>query len=83
MHDSINGGARPDRAPRSRPGVLALFDLGGEKRGLAVPVTESVSLGLGYRYLRREDLHLEVAETGSVDEEYSSHNVVLRARWQF
>jgi hypothetical protein len=83
MHYSINGGARPDRAPHSRPGVLALFDLGGEKRGLAVPVTESVSLGLGYRYLRREDLHLEVAETGSVDEEYSSHNVVLRARWQF
>lgn len=81
MHRSINGGA-PSEA-RGPQGVLALFDLGGEKRGLAVPVTESVSLGVRYRYLRPEDLRLEAAETGSLDEEYSSHKVVLRARWQF
>jgi hypothetical protein len=83
MHQSINGGPRPDREARGPQGVLALFDLGGEKRGLAVPVTESVSLGVRYRYLRPEDLRLEAAETGSLDEEYSSHKVVLRARWQF
>jgi hypothetical protein len=82
MHQSING-ARPDHEPRDEPGMLALFGLGGEKRGLAVPVTDSVSLGLGYRYLRQEDLPLEVAETGALDEGYQSHKVVLRARWQF
>jgi opacity protein-like surface antigen len=40
-------------------------------------------VGLGYEYLRREDVHLEVAETGSLHEEYSTHNVMLRARWKF
>jgi hypothetical protein len=82
-YQTINGTTRAERAARGRPGVLALFDLGGEKRGVAVPVTKSMSVGVGYRYLRSEDLHLEAAETGSLDEGYQSHKVVLRARWRF
>ena len=81
MHRTINGvGAR---ASDGRSAMLALFDLGSGKPGLALPVSDSISLGLRYQYLRREDIRLEVAETGSLDEEYSSHKLVLRARWQF
>jgi hypothetical protein len=83
MQRSINGVARVQQAVDGRNGVLALFGLGGGRPGLAVPVSDSVSLGLRYQYLEREDIALEVAETGALDEAYSSHNVVLRARWQF
>lgn len=74
---AINGGSEGQDA------TVALFGLGGEKPALALPVSDSVSLGLGYQYLRREDVRFEVAETGSLDEGYSSHNVVLRANWRF
>lgn len=83
MDQTINGTTRAERAAGGAPGTLAMFDLGGEKRGVAVPVTDSMSLGVGYRYLRSEDLHFEAAEAGSLDEGYESHKVVLRARWQF
>jgi hypothetical protein len=83
MQRTINGVAQAQRASNGRKGMLALFDLGGDKRGLALPVSESVSLGLRYQYLRPEDLHYEIAETASLDEGYSSHNVVLHARWKF
>jgi hypothetical protein len=83
MQRSINGVARSQQAADGRNGVLALFGLGGGRPGLAVPVSDSVSLGLGYKYLEREDIALEVAETGALDDGYSSHNVVVRARWQF
>ena len=56
---------------------------GGDRPGLGLPVSESVSLGLRYQYLRPEDIRRDVAETGSLDDEYSSHNLVLRARWKF
>ncbi len=82
MQRSINGVAR-SQAADGRNGVLALFGLGGGRPGLAVPVSDTVSLGLRYQYLEREDIALEVAETGALDEGYSSHNVVVRARWQF
>jgi len=80
MQRTINGAGR---GPASEGGMLALLDLAGDDQGLAVPVSDSVSLGLGYEYLRREDIHLEIAETGSLDEAYSTHNVMLRARWKF
>jgi hypothetical protein len=83
MHRSINGVSAAQQAADGRNGMLALFGLGGDKPGLAVPVSNSVSLGLRYRYLEREDVRLEVAETGALDEGYSSHNVMLRARWRF
>jgi hypothetical protein len=78
MQGTINGG----HGAEAEGGVLTLLHLAGG-RGLAVPVSDSVSVGLGYEYLRREDVHLEVAETGSLHEEYSTHNVMLRARWKF
>jgi opacity protein-like surface antigen len=68
--------------PDDDGGMLGFFDLGDESE-VAVSVSDSVSLGVGYEYLRREDIHLEVAETGSLRDEYSTHNVVLRARWRF
>ena len=83
MHRSINGASGAQQAADGRNGVLALFGLGGGKPGLALPVSDSVSLGLRYRYLEREDIRFEVAETGALDEGYSSHNVIVRARWQF
>jgi hypothetical protein len=83
MHQSINGVSAAQQAVAGRDGMLALFHLGGDRPGLAVPVSDSVSFGLRYQYLEREDIRFEVAETGSLDEGYSSHNVVLRARWRF
>lgn len=82
VHRTING-PPIHREPRRRGSMMALLQLDGEKRALALPVTDSVSLGLGYQYLRQEDLRLEVAETAGLDDGYSTHNVVLRARWQF
>ena len=83
MHRSINGATGAQQAAHGRDGVLALFRLGGDKPGLALPVSDSVSLGLRYRYLEREDIRFEVAETGALDDGYSSHNVIVRARWRF
>jgi hypothetical protein len=83
MQRTINGVAPARRVGADEADMLALLNLRSDAQGVAVPVSETVSLGLGYEYLRREDIHLEVAETGSLNEEYSSHNVVLRAHWKF
>jgi hypothetical protein len=83
MLRTINGVAQAQQAADGRNAMLPLFDLGGGKSGLALPVSDSVSLGVRYQYLRREDIRLEVAKAGSLDEGYSSHKFVLRARWQF
>jgi hypothetical protein len=83
MQQTINGVARAQRAPDGRSPMLGLFGTRGQKPGLALPVSDSVSLGLRYQYLRREDFRRVVAESVSLDDGYSSHNVVLRARWHF
>jgi len=83
MHRTINGVALAHRVGADEADMLALLNLRSDAQGVAVPVSDTVSLGLGYEFLRREDIHLEVAETGSLREEYSTHNVVLRARWKF
>ncbi len=83
MQRTINGVALAGRVGAEGADMLALLHLRSDAQGVAVPVSDSVSLGLGYEYLRREDIHLEVAETASLHEEYSSHNVVLRAHWKF
>ena len=59
------------------------LDAGAEKTSLAYTVSDSLSLGLGYRYVRGEDLGLKMANTEAVASDYTSHNVLLRARWQF
>lgn len=51
------------------------------KSGLALPVTERLFVGLGYRRVQGEDLWREFAETGSVD--YDSHQLLVRAHWRF
>ena len=81
MYRSING-SRTQRAAGNNA-MLALFHGGGDKPGLALPVSDSLSLDLRYQYLRPEDIRRETGETASLDEAYTSHNVVLRARWQF
>lgn len=59
------------------------LDADAEKTALAYPVSNSLSVGLGYRYVRGEDLEFKVANTEAVASEYGSHNVFLSARWQF
>jgi opacity protein-like surface antigen len=72
------------RASRATDGNAGLGRFGSTgKPGLALPLSDSVSLGLRYQYLRQEDLRLEVAKTGALDDDYSSHKFVLGARWQF
>lgn len=48
---------------------------------LRLPVTERLSLAIGYRHLEPEDLGRRYAEAGSVD--YDSHDFLLRAHWRF
>jgi hypothetical protein len=83
MQRTINGVARAQQGPDGQRPTLGLFGVGGQKPGLALPVSDSVSLGLRYQYLRREDFRRVVAESVSLDDGYSSHKLVLRARWQF
>jgi hypothetical protein len=83
IHRTINGVVEAQRTADGRNAMLGLFNSVGNKPGLALPVSESVSVGLRYQYLRPEDIRRDVAETASLDDGYSSHNVVLRARWRF
>ncbi|MGH6900204.1 MAG: hypothetical protein ACREJ5_27250 [Geminicoccaceae bacterium] len=48
---------------------------------MALPLTERLAVGLGYRHVRGEDLWREFTDIGSM--EYDSHNVLLRAHWRF
>ncbi|HEX5077787.1 MAG TPA: hypothetical protein VFV80_01475 [Geminicoccaceae bacterium] len=80
MLRSINGGRR---SPQGGNAMFALFHGDGDRPGLALPVSDAVSLDLRYQYLRPEDIHRDIAETAALDEAYSSHNVVVRARWHF
>jgi len=56
---------------------------GGGSAGLRYAVSSTVSVGLNYRRVTEEDLSFEVAETGSLESDYDSHNFVLQARWEF
>jgi hypothetical protein len=71
------------RPPARRSGLARWLDLDGSEPALAYPVTETLSLGLGYRFLRSEDLVFKVAKTGSLDSDYQSHNLLLQAHWEF
>ena len=73
---------RAQQEPR-RPGTLRWLNLSGSNPALAYPVTESLSLGLRYSYQRSEDLVFKVAKTGSLQDDYQSHKVLLRAQWEF
>jgi hypothetical protein len=66
---------------RDQNGVTG-FDV-GNKPVLAYPVNASLTLGLGYRYVKGEDLVVRTVDPGSLSPDYDSHNVLLRARWRF
>lgn len=67
--------AAPHR--RAVPGTAS----GGSS--VAYAVSREVRLGLGYDFLTSEDLDFEVAETGSLDDDYASHRVMVRAHLKF
>ena len=70
--------------PALRPsGMARWLELNSSQPNLAYSVTDSLSLGLGYRFLRSEDLVFKVAKTGSLDSDYQSHNVLFQAHWEF
>ena len=65
-------------APERRDGGSWLVP---DNSGLKLPMTERLSVGVGYRHLEGEDLWHRHAEAGSVD--YDSHDFILRAHWRF
>ena len=70
-----------DFAARKR--VPRWLDLGDTQPALALPVTKSISLGLGYSFQRSEDLVFKVARVGALKADYQNHKVLLRAQWEF
>jgi hypothetical protein len=57
---------------------------GGSGSAFSYPLSETISLGLRYRFLTDEDLAgFEAAESGSLRSGYATHRFVVRARWQF
>jgi hypothetical protein len=71
-------GLQPER--RRQPASLLPWR-GQGRSALALPLTDRLALGIGYRRVLGEDLWLEFAEIGAMD--YASHNVLLRAHWRF
>ena len=72
--------------PSGRGGVLGgLGRLPGDdaRTALAYPLSDRLSLDLGYRFLDVEDVIVRRGEPGTVDPTYSSHHLVLHARWRF
>lgn len=66
---------------RQRQKSMAFPWLSHGRSGVALPLTERLLVGLGYRHLQGEDLWSEFADTGAV--EYNSHQVLVRAHWRF
>ncbi len=74
-------GRRGLRSERRERQGLALPWRSQGRSILALPLTERLAVGLGYRHVRGEDLWREFTDIGSM--EYDSHNVLLRAHWRF
>jgi hypothetical protein len=72
-------GLSPERRDRDASPALPWVSQGNS--ALRLPVTERLSLAIGYRHLEPEDLGRRYAEAGSVD--YDSHDFLLRAHWRF
>jgi len=84
-HTAAAAGARQP-VTQARGGVLGgLGRLASDRNraALAYPVSESLSLDLGYRFLDVEDVIVRRGEPGTVGPTYSSHHLVLHARWRF
>jgi hypothetical protein len=67
--------------PRQRAASSVLPWVGHAKPGLRLPLTERLSVVVGYERVQGEDLWRRYAEAGSVD--YDSHDFLLRAYWRF
>jgi hypothetical protein len=74
---------REQTSPARRAIAARWLDLDGARPTLDYPVTDRLSLGLRYSYQRGEDLVFKVAKTGSLNDTYQSHRVLLRAQWEF
>lgn len=70
---------RPQR--RQRQNSIAFPWLSQGRSGVALPLSERLLVGLGYRHMQGEDLWPGFADTGAVD--YDSHHVLVRAHWRF
>jgi hypothetical protein len=51
--------------------------------GLGYAVSKRVSVAIGYDYVTDETLGLELSDAGALDAAYASHEVMVRALWQF
>jgi hypothetical protein len=72
--------------PQARGGVLGgLGRLASDRAraALAYPLNDRFSLDLGYRFLDVEDVIVRRGEPGTVAPTYTSHHLVLHARWRF
>jgi len=81
---SVPRGRAGEHSRRPVPGLLAIEGLdGGADAALRYPVSERMSLGLGYRFVTSEDLRFESAESAALESDYGGHSFVVRARWAF
>lgn len=55
----------------------------GNEPGVAYPVTDTISVGVGYQLEEIEDLTVDRIEMGTAGVDYTSHKVLVRAHWQF
>ena len=82
--EAVNQAAGPvSLAPqrRQRQPSTAFPWLSHGRSGVALPLTDRLFVGLGYRHMEGEDLWPEFADTGAVD--YDSHHILVRAHWRF
>lgn len=70
---------RPQRRQRQRSMAFPWFGHG--RSDMALPLTERLLVGLGYRHMQGEDLWPQFADTGAVG--YDSHHLLVRAHWRF
>lgn len=69
----------PQRRHRQPSTVFSRLSHG--RSGVALPLTDRLLVGLGYRHMEGEDLWPEFADTGAVG--YDSHHLLVRAHWRF
>jgi hypothetical protein len=69
----------PERRQRADSSILPWVS--AAKPGLRLPLTERLSVAVGYERVQGEDLWRRYAEAGAV--EYDSHDFLLRAYWRF
>jgi hypothetical protein len=77
-------GARQFVAPnRGVLGGLGRLASDRDRAALAYSLSDRLSLDLGYRFLEVEDMVVRRVEPGTLAPTYSSHHLVLHARWRF